>query len=164
MTATNGSDGEWEQFIFRPNKSGGAGVSKEQIVNVSMRNASTPSGDSDWLQIGASYYDRCSAENMVMDISEVYVDSTRARVEIGNASSWTACVFSEIQICSAWTSTSITVSSINAGHFGDTSTAYLYVHTSSGAVNANGFQVTFSSSVGGGGGGTKYGSSLGGLG
>ena len=77
-------------------------------------------------------------------IDDVYVSNTQARVEIGNASSFTSCTHREIQIPSAWASGSIAVT-VNAGTFGS-GTAYLYVVDANGSVNASGYAVT----IGGG--------------
>jgi len=73
---------------------------------------------------------------------EIYIDTTRARVEIGNASTWSACTHREIQIPSAWSGSSITVT-VNQGSFADSSGAYLYVVDSDGNVNSNGYSITF---------------------
>lgn len=84
-------------------------------------------------------------------MSDVYIDNTWARVEIGDASTYAACTHKEIQPATAWTdnadptSDSITVT-LNQGSFADESTAYVYVVDSTGAVNANGYEITFGSS------------------
>ncbi len=77
------------------------------------------------------------------DYDDVYIDFTQARVEIGNASTWSACTRREIQIPTTWTSNSITVN-VNQGSFMNGSTAYLYVVDSNGNVNANGYPITIS--------------------
>jgi len=71
---------------------------------------------------------------------DVYLDSTQARVEIGNASTWSGCSHKEIQVPTAWSSSSITVD-VNKGSMSD-GTAYLYVVDSSGGVNSSGYQIT----------------------
>jgi len=73
---------------------------------------------------------------------EIYVDKTKARVEIGNSSTWSGCSHREIQIPSAWSSGSITVT-VNQGTFADSSGAYLYVVDSDGNVNSSGYSITF---------------------
>ena len=73
---------------------------------------------------------------------EVYIDTTQARVEIGNASSWSACTHREIQIPSSWSSSSISVT-VNQGSFSDGGGAYLYVVDSNGNVNDSGRAITF---------------------
>ena len=67
---------------------------------------------------------------------------TRARVEIGDASKWSACTSREIQIPSAWSGSTITIS-VNQGAFGSSDTAYLYVVADDGSVNEDGFPITF---------------------
>ncbi|RPI62696.1 MAG: hypothetical protein EHM48_03680, partial [Planctomycetaceae bacterium] len=73
---------------------------------------------------------------------ELYVDTTRSRVEIGNASTWAACTHREVQTPTAWSSTSITVDT-NMGSFTD-GTAYLYVVDANGNVNSNGYAMSVS--------------------
>ncbi len=79
---------------------------------------------------------------------ELYVDNTRARVEIGDASTWAACTHREIQVPSAWTASAITCT-VNEGTFTAGQQAWLYVVDSSGTANAQGYPITF---TGGGGG------------
>ncbi len=71
--------------------------------------------------------------------ADVYVDNTWARVEIGNNSTWSDCTHREIQIPSAWSDSSITVT-VNQGSFNQGDTAYLYVIDSFGNVS-NGFPI-----------------------
>lgn len=59
-------------------------------------------------------------------ISELYVDHSFARVEIGDAPTWAACTHREIQIPVAWSPSSITISG-NPGTFAPGSQAYLFV-------------------------------------
>jgi PKD repeat protein len=75
---------------------------------------------------GGAYYD------------DVYIDSTQARVEIGNASSYDACTFREIQIPTSWSSTQIQVT-FNAGAFAQDDPAWIFVIDSNGAKSAGYF-------------------------
>jgi len=68
---------------------------------------------------------------------EIYIDTTRARVEIGDASTWSACTHREVQIPSAWASNSVTVT-LNQGSLDQFEGKYLYVVDSTGAINASG--------------------------
>lgn len=79
-------------------------------------------------------------------INNLYIDNTKARVEIGNASRWATCTRREIQIPSAWSSSSIRVT-INQGTFGSGNTGYLYVLDANGSVNPTGYPII----IGGGG-------------
>jgi hypothetical protein len=83
--------------------------------------------------------------NVWMD--DLYIDDTWARVIIGNASTLAASTTREVQIPSAWSGSSITVT-INRGSFGASASAWLFVVDSSNAVSP-GQAITF----GGGGGG-----------
>jgi len=82
-----------------------------------------------------------------MYIDDVYIDNTLSRVELGNASTWTACTIREVQIPSAWTNTTISVT-VNRGSFRESDGSWLYVIDSSGNVNANGFPIRFGSTSG----------------
>lgn len=59
-------------------------------------------------------------------LSELYVDHSFARVEIGNSPNWSTCTTREIQIPVAWTPTSITVTG-NPGTFQPGNLAYLFI-------------------------------------
>lgn len=67
----------------------------------------------------------------------VYIDNTRARVVIGDASTYSTCTVREIQIPSAWSTAGITCT-VNAGSL--TGTNYLYVIDANGTVS-NGLEV-----------------------
>jgi hypothetical protein len=71
---------------------------------------------------------------------ELYVDFTRARVELGDAPTWASCTHREVQIPKSWSPTSITIT-VNQGAFAQGQTAYLYVVNGSGVANANGLRV-----------------------
>jgi len=68
-------------------------------------------------------------------IDDVYIDFTRARVEIGNASTWAACTVRELQPPTAWSASSITVT-LNQGTLTALGDSYLYVVTAGGNVSA----------------------------
>lgn len=72
---------------------------------------------------------------------ELYVDITRARVEIGDAATWAACTHREIQIPSAWSNDAITVN-VNQGSFQNGQQVYLYVVDGNGQVNQQGLAVS----------------------
>lgn len=78
--------------------------------------------------------------NVLFDyyVDDVYVDTTPARVEICNTSTWSARTHCEIQIPSAWTSSSITVST-NLTGFVNGSTVYVYVLDPTNIANTNGY-------------------------
>jgi hypothetical protein len=78
---------------------------------------------------------------MTSYFSEVYIDNTLARVEIGNASTFAACTHREIQIPTKWSGTSVTVT-VNRGSFAVGNTVYLYVVDASGVTNSNGYAMT----------------------
>ncbi|MHB8078495.1 MAG: hypothetical protein ACYDIE_04495 [Candidatus Krumholzibacteriia bacterium] len=73
---------------------------------------------------------------------ELYVDFTRSRVEIGNASTWSASTHREIQVPSAWNSTGI-ICTVNQGTFTAGQQAWVYVVDATGVANAQGYPITF---------------------
>lgn len=73
-------------------------------------------------------------------VDDVYLDNSLARVEIGNASTWSASTRKEIQIPTSWSSSAITVN-VNAGNFEDEEQVYLYVVDKDGNVNENGYPI-----------------------
>ncbi len=69
---------------------------------------------------------------------DVYLSYSRARAEIGNASTWSGCSTRQIQGVTSWSNSSITIKA-NLGSFGSVSGKYLYVVDNNGTVNANGY-------------------------
>ena len=69
---------------------------------------------------------------------DVYISKSKARVEIGNASTWSGCSTRQIQGVSSWSTSSISIKA-NLGSFGGASGRYLYVVDANGNVNANGY-------------------------
>ena len=57
---------------------------------------------------------------------------------VGNAATWAGCTDREIQIPSAWSATSITITA-NIGEMAAFAGEWLYVVNAAGEVNANGF-------------------------
>lgn len=118
--------------------------------NAITRNNST--GHLDQARIG-HYFDTGARDgcdpsnNSEIYTDNVYLDTTWARVELGNESTYATSKHREIQIPSAWSSSgnSITVS-VNTGTFQPGQTAYLYVFDSTGNVNTPGFPVTIGTS------------------
>ncbi len=97
----------------------------------------TPWDHLNYLAIGMDK-NTSNPEALEIRMDDIYIDNTRARVEVCNSSTWAARTHCEIQIPSAWSGTSITTT-LNQGSFSGLSGAYLYVVDSSGAVNANGY-------------------------
>ena len=66
---------------------------------------------------------------------DVYIATSPARVEVGNASTWSACTHREIQPFTSWATGSISVT-FNQGSFANGSTAYVYVVDSAGDISS----------------------------
>jgi hypothetical protein len=73
-------------------------------------------------------------------IDDVYMDASWSRVEIGNAPTYDACTYREVQVPRSWTSNSIEVQT-NAGSLASFPRLYLYVTDENGQVNSTGFIV-----------------------
>lgn len=79
----------------------------------------------------------------------LYVDTSWARIELCDASTYAARTHCEIQIPSAWSSTSITAT-VNRGSFTNGNTAYVYVCDDGGTCDSTGTAVTIDAASGGG--------------
>jgi len=75
-------------------------------------------------------------------MDDIYVDSSFARVMLGNAPTYSGSSQFEMQPTSSWSAESIEAE-VNQGAFTPGSTAYLYVVDSGGTPNESGFPVTF---------------------
>ena len=96
-----------------------------------------------WMTFG--YDNNNSSMTIAIRLDDIYIDNTRTRVEIGDAPTWSANTHREIQIPSAWSDTSITVTE-NQGSLGSLQNAYLYVVDANGNVNTNGYLLSGASS------------------
>src|SRR5262249_26850009 len=80
---------------------------------------------------------------------DFYVDTTRARVEIGDASTLAASKKRNILPPQSWSDTQISVKA-NVSMFPSGSKAFLYVFDANGNVNSTGYPVTVGFTVGSG--------------
>jgi hypothetical protein len=79
-------------------------------------------------------------------MDDIYVDTSFARVMIGNASTYAASTHFEMQPPVSWSASQVQIT-VNQGSFAANSTAYLYVVDSTGAVSS-GQKITFGNSGG----------------
>lgn len=100
-----------------------------------------------WRQVRVGYYmahdglTNCpSAGDAWTFWDDVYLDTTPARIELGNAATYGACTHREIQIPSAWSDSQVSLT-MNTGTFDGGQTAWLYVVNANNVVSP-GFQVT----------------------
>ena len=75
---------------------------------------------------------------------DIFLDFTQARVEICNGSTWANRGVCEIQIPNSWNNSSLSFL-MNQGAMSDSSSKYLYVVNSSGAVNVGGHPIVIGS-------------------
>ncbi len=76
--------------------------------------------------------------NSTFYMDDVYCDNSWARVEIGDANTYSTCTQREIQCPSAWSTTEVQVVA-NQGSFAALAGKYLYLVDSAGVVNAAGY-------------------------
>lgn len=87
----------------------------------------TPTGCATHYDLGGFQIGHFFAEGeMYQFISEIYADSSFARVEIGDAATWSGCTQREIQIPTSWSTSAIEVVA-NVGSFDAGDTVYAYV-------------------------------------
>ena len=137
-----GTDGSFKYSIHRP----GTGI--RTPVNLTNLMTYGPSQSDRWQGIIIGHYWGNAASTTAAEfwVDDVYKQTgTQARVELGNASTWSACTWREIQLPTAWASGQITCT-FNTGSFSTGQTAYLYVVDSTGAYNSTGTPVTIGAS------------------
>ncbi|MEF3692161.1 MAG: hypothetical protein V3574_03875 [Candidatus Moraniibacteriota bacterium] len=79
---------------------------------------------------------------------DIYIQvGTQARVEIGDASTWSNCTFKEMQPPASWNNSQILIN-LNKGSFSNGETAYLYVVDENGDFNETGYPITFAADSG----------------
>ena len=140
-SAPNVADGIYKMWVHKPD---GEGIT----LDISSNNVITRNTMDEWYQwwlLGAYHTmdDRSPLATGQVFGDDVYFDTTQARVELGNAATWSANTRREIQIPSTWSNGSLSFTA-NAGVFTAGQTAYLYVVDANGNVNTNGYPVTIS--------------------
>ena len=137
---TNSSNGEfWWRRVGRPGNIAG----KSQAMTHTGLAA-----DALWQYVMIGHYygnlTPGTERNMKIFFDDFFFNTTQARIEIGNMSTWDASTHREIQIPSAWSDQSISFS-FNQGSFADGETVYLYVVDANGNFNNTGYPITIGS-------------------
>ncbi|MEZ5543294.1 MAG: hypothetical protein R3F42_14830 [Pseudomonadota bacterium] len=102
-----------------------------------------------------------SPPSMAWWMDDIYVDRSFARVMLGNAPTYSGSDQFEMQVPSAWSASSISVT-VNTGAFNSGSTAYLYIVDANGNVNNSGYPVVIGAAGTSQAGGATGGSTTGG--
>ncbi|MBK9496777.1 MAG: hypothetical protein IPO08_20190 [Xanthomonadales bacterium] len=94
---------------------------------------------------GLGFYDSwwdSSTDDNFFYIDDAYYDTSLARVELGNASTYAACTHRELQPATAWNNGSISIKA-NVGSFANSAQAWLYVIDADGTPTGtlNGYEV-----------------------
>lgn len=132
------SDGAWQMWSHDPD------AATPVALVMSDLSYKARSGSAYWRQwhIG-SYHDNQPATGQPYTLSadvyidDVYFDTTRARVEIGDNSTFANCTRREVQVATAWSDTSVTFRA-NKGGFSTGQTCYIFIIDSSGNVQSAG--------------------------
>lgn len=142
VVGSSSGAGKWHSTIYRSNGT----IDALLRDNITTQSVGTPNQ----ITIGGAYYDMCASSNTAtLDVDDVVIDTTPARVLLCTGSSFSARGSCDYQPATAWSATSITASA-KTGKFAPDSTAYIYVFDATDAANSSGYPVTIGS------GGTTY--------
>jgi hypothetical protein len=118
-----------------------------QVAGLDSSAVLTENGAAHFNQIRIGHYwdraaqDVCPANGgAIVYVDDVYIDTSWARVELGDASSYAASAHREIQVANAWADGAVSVN-FNPGTFAAGSTAYLFV-TDANNITSPGIPVT----------------------
>jgi len=102
--------------------------------------------DADWDEFDFGQYTNSDAayDSLINYFDDIIVQSSRARVELGDNSSWASCTVRDYQPHTSWSATEITVT-VNQGSFAEDDAAYLFVVDADGNVS-DGYAVTIGAS------------------
>jgi hypothetical protein len=137
QSGANQPNGYWATAIYQPTT---GTVDTQVLVNQILRTNSTNPSQ---ITLGGAYYDMCGSDPAFIDVDDVYIDSTPARVEICDAPTWLGRNMCEVQLSTAWSAGTISAT-IKQGYL-SSGPAYLYVIDSTGAVNSSGYPITIGS-------------------
>jgi len=116
---------------------------QDGVIAASMSNIEMLPVGYNWTQIMIGHYFAVDSNgaHCFQWWDDVYIDNTRARVEISNSATWAGAIHREIQIPSSWSASDIAIT-VNLGSFSPSDTLYLYVVDSDGNVNSMGYALT----------------------
>ena len=134
---TSTTDGTFEFNLYTPGSA--------KVLDTKTTDTHLSAHNWNWLIFQNYYGNYESGSTAVQPIyfDDVFVQhGSQARVEVCDTSTWTARTHCEIQIPTEWATGSISLT-VQRGSFGASDTAYMYVVDSTGAVNSNGYEITF---------------------
>ncbi len=127
----NTGDGLYEVTLFDPSSN-----TPPRSVSQTWTSFNSSGGQHDYYQwfLWQNYIGNGITSSTVW-MDDLYIQvGTQARVELGNAPTWSACTVREIQPVVSWHDRSITIDA-NRGSFGIGETVYLYVVDGNGVVS-----------------------------
>ncbi len=141
QSGANQANGHWATTIYQPTT---GAIDTQVLANQVLRTGSTnPSR----ITLGGAYYDMCDSDPGSIDVDDVYIDNTPARIEICDTSTWSGRNKCEVQLSTVWGTGTISAT-VKQGYLSNGS-AYLYVIDGAGAVNTTGYPVIIGSGGGG---------------
>lgn len=141
---------QWLREEYTVSRANGTGVAKQWTNGILIKNLSnlytasglcSPSPYTDsWISLSIENFWTLVGPPLgaYVYFDDIYIDNTWARVMIGDQNTFDASTHREIQIPSAWSGTSITIT-LNQGSFTNFNSTYLYIIDSDGNVNTNGY-------------------------
>jgi hypothetical protein len=106
-----------------------AKVNNSVVITVSPEGAASHGDYLDLMGLDANITDY--TQGYQFDWTDIYIDTSPARVLVGNASTYSACTHLEIQPPTAWSNTEITLDFV-AGEFSEGDPAWVYVYDTNG--------------------------------
>ena len=127
---------QWQFYEVELDSATRSIIAKVDNVVISNGTWSAPSGDMLFDYLWKIGWDRGGVTPLSANIkmSDIYLDSSKARVLLGDAATYAACTKFEMQPPTDWTATAVTVN-FNAGAFTSGQTGYLYVIDAEGNVS-----------------------------
>jgi len=139
QSSVNVKDGKFQVFVHNPDS--GSPV----VLDLQINPAKTRTTSNTWGSLFLQTYSSIDGgTSQTVYIDDFYLDSTQARVEICDKSTWASKTHCEIQIPTSWSASSITFN-VNSGSFATLNGAFLYVVDKDGGVNSNGYVIGSSS-------------------
>lgn len=140
------TDGAWQRLELFVDFGIGGGLSGEAVLDCDLQEWAAVRGV-EWpygMESSANFsfgesVTVAGAGTLNRYLDEIYLDATPARVELGDAATWTGCSHREIQLPTAWSDQEISIV-CNRGAFAVGETVYLFVVDAEGRAGA-GFPV-----------------------
>jgi len=145
-TAPGGTfDGTEDGNVYVWQQTGGEG--NAFTLTASQENVATNNNGSSrhWERVCLMEYNRSSGGATTTRVDDIYIASSRARVEIGDNADYNNCSHREMQIPENWTSSNVSFT-VNQGSFNLGDDAYIFIVDQAGNVS-NSFEVVWGGEI-----------------